>query len=91
MNEYMNDDNKYLFTRAFWLAALVRAIRTIAQTMLALIGTNAVGITSIDWVGVASGAALAGVVSILTSVATGIPEAKRQLPEQQTEEETQND
>ena len=61
----------------YWLrwarAAGVRAIKTVAQTAVALIGTNAIGITEVDWIGVASGAALAGVVSLLTSLA-GIPE-----------------
>ena len=55
-------------------AALVRAIKTAAQTAVALIGTNAVGVTDVNWVGVASGAALSGIVSILTSIATGLPE-----------------
>ena len=58
-----------------WIkAAAVRAIKTMAQTAVALIGTNAAGITGVDWVGVASGAILAGIVSLLTSVATGLPE-----------------
>lgn len=56
-------------------AAAIRALRTMAQTAVALIGTNASGLTEVDWLGVASGAALAGVVSLLTSVATGLPEA----------------
>lgn len=59
-----------------WIkAAGIRAIKTVAQTAVALIGTNAIGITEVDWVGVASGAALAGVVSLLTSLA-GIPEVE---------------
>lgn len=58
----------------WWYAAGIRAVRTMAQTAVALIGTNAVGVTSVDWVGVASGAALAGIVSLLTSVG-GLPEA----------------
>lgn len=53
----------------------IRAIKTVAQTAVALIGTNAVGITEVDWIAVGSASLLAGVVSILTSVA-GIPEAK---------------
>lgn len=61
----------------YWIrwakAAGVRALKTVAQTAVALIGTNAIGITEVNWVGVASGAALAGVVSLLTSLA-GIPE-----------------
>lgn len=54
-------------------AAGIRAVKTFAQTAVALIGTNAMGVTEVDWVGVLSGAALAGVVSVLTSVA-GLPE-----------------
>lgn len=64
-------------SKDYWIkwikAAGVRAIKTVAQTAVALIGTNAIGITEVDWIGVASGAALAGVVSLLTSLA-GIPE-----------------
>lgn len=63
----------------YWIrwakAAGVRALKTVAQTAVALIGTNAIGITEVNWVGVASGAALAGVVSMLTSLA-GIPEVE---------------
>lgn len=58
-------------------AALIRAIKTMAQTAVALIGTNAVGITAVDWVAVASASALAGIVSILTSIA-GLPEVKEE-------------
>ena len=65
--------------REYWTkwikAAGVRAIKTVAQTAVALIGTNAIGITEVNWVGVASGAALAGIVSLLTSLA-GIPEVE---------------
>ena len=62
---------------SYWIrwikAAGIRAVKTVAQSAVALIGTNAIGITEVDWIGVASGAALAGVVSLLTSLA-GIPE-----------------
>lgn len=61
-------------TKEFWKAVMIRAIRTVCQTAVALIGTNAVGITEVQWLGVLSGAALAGVVSVLTSIATGLPE-----------------
>lgn len=68
--------------KEYWIkwakAAIVRAIRTVCQTAVALIGTNAIGITEVNWVGVASGAALAGIVSLLTSLG-GIPEVK--MPE----------
>lgn len=67
-----NDDT--IFTARFLKATGVRAIKTVCQTAVALIGTNAIGVTDVNWVGVASGAALAGIVSVLTSVATGLPE-----------------
>ena len=57
-----------------WLkAAGIRAVKTVAQTAVALIGTGAIGVLDVDWVGVVSASALAGVVSILTSIA-GLPE-----------------
>lgn len=60
-----------------WIkAAGVRAIKTVAQTAVATIGTAAV-IGNVDWVMVASASALAGVVSLLTSVA-GLPELDNQ-------------
>ena len=69
--------------KEYWIkwikAAGIRAIKTVAQTAVALIGTNAIGITEVNWVGVASGAALAGIVSLLTSLG-GIPEVK--MPEE---------
>lgn len=58
-----------------WLkAAIIRAIRTIAQTMVASIGT-AVVLTDIDWGYILSASVVAGILSLLTSVATGLPEA----------------
>lgn len=64
-------------TIKWFKCAGIRAIKTIAQTAVALIGTNTVGLTEVDWVAVGSAALLAGVVSMLTSVA-GIPEAKEE-------------
>lgn len=55
-------------------AAAIRAVKTAAQTAVALIGTNTVGITDVDWVATASAALLAAIVSVLMSVA-GLPEA----------------
>lgn len=57
-------------TRAFWTAAAERATKTIAQAAIALIGTSALGILDVDWQAVASASALAGIVSLLTSVAS---------------------
>lgn len=57
----------------FIKAALIRAARTVAQTAVATIGTTAL-ITDVNWAVVASASALAGILSILTSVITGLPE-----------------
>jgi len=65
-----------------WLkAAGVRAVKTVAQTAVATIGTTAV-FTEVNWLMVGSASLLAGVLSLLTSVA-GLPE----VPEGQTGEE----
>ena len=59
-----------------WLkAAGIRAIRTVAQSAIATISTAAV-LGDVDWLMVGSAAALAGILSILTSLATGLPEVK---------------
>lgn len=64
MNEY----------REWGAAALTRAVKTAAQTAVALIGTGAVGFTDLDWVRIASVAGVAAVLSLLTSIATDLPE-----------------
>lgn len=59
--------------KAWAKAALIRAVKTAAQTAVAIIGTGAVGFTDLDWLQIASVAGVAAIVSLLTSVA-GIPE-----------------
>lgn len=61
--------------KSFWKAALIRAIRTVAQAALAMIPAAAT-LADVNWLTVLSTAALAGVVSVLTSIATGLPEAQ---------------
>ncbi len=59
-----------------WLkAAGIRTIKTMAETAIAIIGTNAIGITDVEWLGLLSACALSGIVTILTCI-RGLPEAK---------------
>lgn len=58
---------------SFWKAALIRAIRTICQTAIASIGT-AIALSDVNWIYVLSASTLAGLLSILNSIATGLPE-----------------
>lgn len=60
--------------KTWFKAAGIRAIKTIAQTAVATIGTNAV-LGDVNWVAVVSASVLAGVLSLLTSVA-GLPEVE---------------
>jgi hypothetical protein len=63
---------KKIFTKEWFAAAGIRALKTVAQTAVASIGVTAM-IHEVDWVVVGSTAALAGVLSLLTSIA-GLPE-----------------
>ena len=63
-----------MFTKAWLKAAGIRAVRTVAQTAVATIGTAAL-IESVNWLTVLSASALAGVLSLLTSIA-GLPELR---------------
>lgn len=60
-------------TKEFWKAAGIRALRTFCQTAVATIGTTAV-LSEVDWIAVGSASLLSGILSILTSIATGLPE-----------------
>lgn len=61
--------------KKWWKAAGIRAIKTVAQTAAATIGTS-VMISEVNWIMVASASALAGILSLLTSVA-GLPEVEQ--------------
>lgn len=60
------------YWRSWWKAAGIRAVKTVAQTAIATIGVSAV-LSEVDWVAVGSASLLAGILSLLTSVA-GLPE-----------------
>ena len=66
-----------MYGKTFWTAALQRAVRTTCQSAVAAIGTAAL-LSEVNWLAVASTAALAGILSVLNSVATGLPEAKEE-------------
>lgn len=72
-------------TKKWIKAAGIRAIKTICQTAVATIGTAAV-IDEVNWIAVASASVLAGILSLLTSVA-GLPE----LDQDQYDEGNEND
>lgn len=63
---------KNILTKKWFKASVIRAIKTIAQTAIATIGT-AVVLSDVNWVAVLSASVLAGILSMLTSLA-GLPE-----------------
>ena len=63
-----------VFTKKWFYAAFVRSLKTVAQTAVATIGTSAV-MSQVDWKIVASASLLAGILSLLTSLA-GLPEVE---------------
>jgi hypothetical protein len=68
---------KTVLTKNWVKAALVRCVKTIAQTAVATIGTSAV-MGEVNWVAVGSASLLAGILSLLTSIA-GLPEVKESV------------
>ena len=80
----MNEENRYEELQAlkrmmnwkkFMMAALVRAVRTFAQTFISMITVGA-AFSEVEWVRVLSVSGVAFVLSVLTSLATGLPEAE---------------
>lgn len=61
--------------KKFFIAAGIRALRTLAQTAIATIGTTAL-LEEINWAVVGSASAVAAILSILTSIVTGLPEVE---------------
>lgn len=61
--------------KTFFKAAGIRAVRTMAQTAIAMAGTSVL-MSDVNWIAVASASALSGVLSLLTSIATGLPEVE---------------
>ena len=65
-----------MFTLEFWKAALIRAVRTFAEAMLAYIGTGAIILKDVDWLAALSAGAFGAVCAILLALA-GLPEVKK--------------
>lgn len=70
---------KTIFTKEWLKATAVRAIKTVAQTAVATIGVSA-AMSDVNWLAVGSASLLAGVLSVLTSVA-GLPEVTTESEE----------
>ena len=62
-----------LKNKDFWKSAAARAIKTVCQTAIATIGTASL-MSEVNWIVVVSASILAGILSILTSIVTGLPE-----------------
>lgn len=63
-----------ILTKQWWKAAAIRAVKTIAQTAVSMLTVGQL-FTDVDWLGILSISAVAGIISILTSLA-GLPEVE---------------
>lgn len=66
-----------MFTKDFWRATLVRAVRTFAESALAYIGTGVVFVHELNFLYVLSAGGMGFLTAVLMALATGIPEAKK--------------
>lgn len=57
-----------MWTKKFWMDTLELVLRTMAQALIAVLGTNALGIIGLDWMQTASITATAGLLALLTSI-----------------------
>lgn len=64
-----------LFTKRFWRAAADRAARTVAQGLIALLGSDVFGWISLDWAMIGLAAGIMGLLSVLNSIIMSPPEA----------------
>ena len=64
------------YSKSFIKAASIRAVKTVAQTAVSLIGVSTF-MSDVDWLKIASASILSGILSILTSISTGIPEVSK--------------
>ena len=71
--------------KKFLLAAMIRAVRTFAQTFVSMIGVGA-AFNEVDWLRALSVSGVAFVLSILTSLATGLPEVEEKPPAEDEKE-----
>ena len=62
-------------TKNFWKAALIRSLRTFCQALIGVIGSSFL-LTEVNWLEALSAAVLAALLSILNSIATGLPEVE---------------
>lgn len=74
--------------KKFFIAALIRAVRTFAQTLASMIAVGA-AFSEVDWLRALSVSGVAFVLSILTSLATGLPEVEKQPPDEKQEDEVE--
>ena len=72
--------------KKFWQAAAIRAVRTFAQSMVSMIAVGA-AISEVSWLRALSVSAVAALLSILTSIATGLPEAAQEETRKPPDEE----